>query len=150
MTYLVVVLGTFALLAGFVVLAHYETEHNVRFFASKRSLFDGHVERVQFIIEHVDLAAFAQDEIRHAMTRLGHAIAHFSLVAVRAIERLLTRLVRHLRIQHEDEVAPRETAREFVKTLSDFKDGLKATHPDVSVAAEVPEVGVLETGTRVE
>ena len=140
MTYLIAVLVSLALLAGFVSLVQYETKSGARLFALKRAQFDAHVERIEFIVEHVDLLAFAQDEVRHAMTRLGHAVAHLSLVAVRAVERLLTRLVRHLRIQHEDEVAPRETAREFVKTLSDFKDGLKATHPDISVADVSSEV----------
>ena len=120
-----------ALLAGFVALTRYETKRNTRFFAAKRTWLDEGIERVEFIVEHVDLVAFARDEVRHAMTRLGHAIAHLSLQAVRSAERLLTRLVRHLRVQHEDEVAPRETAREFVKTLSEFKDGLNATHPDI-------------------
>lgn len=120
-----------ALLAGFVALTRYETNRGARFFAAKRTWLDEGIERIEFIVEHVDLAAFARDEVRHAMTRFGHAIAHLSLQVVRATERLLTRLVRHLRVQHEDEVAPRETAREFVKTLSEFKDGLNATHPDI-------------------
>lgn len=120
-----------ALLAGFVALTRYEVKQGIRFFADRRTRFDEGIERIEFIVEHVDLMAFARDEVRHAMTRLGHAIAHLSLQVVRATERLLTRLVRHLRVQHEDEVAPRETAREFVKTLSEFKDGLNATHPDI-------------------
>ncbi len=120
-----------ALLAGFIALTRYEAKRGVRFFAAKRTWLDEGIERIEFIVEHVDLIAFARDEVRHAMTRLGHAIAHLSLQAVRSAERLLTRLVRYLRVQHEDEVAPRETAREFVKTLSEFKDGLNATHPDI-------------------
>lgn len=120
-----------ALLAGFVALTRYEANRGVRFFAARRAWLDESIERVEFIVEHVDLAAFARDEARHAMTRFGHVIAHFSLQAVRSAERVLTRLVRYLRIQHEEEVAPRETAREFVKTLSEFKDGLNASHPDI-------------------
>ena len=72
-----------------------------------------------------------RDEILHLASRIGHDIAHFSLLVVRAVERLLTRLVRRLRAQPEIDTAPRETAREFVKTLSDFKDNLKATHPEI-------------------
>ncbi|MFI5260415.1 MAG: hypothetical protein ACHQU0_01295 [Candidatus Paceibacteria bacterium] len=140
MTYLVLVLVALALLIGFVLSVRYERKQGSRFFASERGRFDAQVERAEFIIANVDLGAFARDEIRHAMTRMGHTVAHFSLQAVRATERLLTRLVRHLRAQHEEEIAPRETAREFVKTLSEFKDGLKATHPDVSVTDTVPGV----------
>ena len=141
MVYLVVVLFALTLLIGFVVLSHYEKRHETRFFEEKRARLDAHIERIEFIIEHVDLKAFVKDEIRNAMNRLGHMIAHLSLQVVRAVERLLTRLVRHLRVQHEDTAAPRESTREFVKTLSDFKDGLKTTHPDV---------GVPETGSGVE
>jgi len=125
------ILLSITLLAGFVALTQYETKHGMRFFAAKRTRLDENVERVGFIVEHVDLAAFVRDEVRHAMNWLGHAIAHLFLQAVRSAERLLTRLVRHLRTRHEDEAAPRETAREFVKTLSEFKDGLNATHPDI-------------------
>ncbi len=131
MASLVFVLIAIALLIGFVALTQYETRRGERFFAGKRMWLDTNVERVAFIIEHVDLGAFVRDEISHAMHRVGHTIAHLSLQGVRAAERLLTRLVRHLRTQHEDEVAPRETAREFVKTLSEFKDGLNATHPGI-------------------
>ena len=103
----------------------------MRFFAAKRTRLDENVERVGFIVEHVDLGAFVRDEVRHALNHAGHAIVHLSLQVVRSIERLLTRLVRRLRAQPEIDTAPRETAREFVKTLSDFKDNLKATHPEI-------------------
>lgn len=141
MIYLALVLGTLALLVGFVVLTHYETKYQKRFFAEKRARLDMRVERIEFIIEHVDLSAFVKDEIRHAMNHIGHTVAHLSLQAVRFVERLLTRLVRYLRVQHEDIDAPRESTREFVKTLSDFKGGLNAAHP---------EVGVPETASEVE
>ncbi len=120
-----------ALLVGFVALTRYEAKRGMRLCAAKRAALDENIERIAFIVEHVDLAAFARDEARHAMNRFGHAVAHLFLQAVRSTERLLTRLVRHLRTRHEDEAAPRETAREFVKTLSEFKDGLNATHPDI-------------------
>jgi hypothetical protein len=56
---------------------------------------------------------------------------HFSLLAVRAIERFLTRIVRSLRTRHSADIVPHENAREFVKTLSDFKGHLEETRPDV-------------------
>jgi len=129
--YFVSVLLSIALLAGFVALTQYETKHGIRFFAAKRTRLDENVERVGFIVEHVDLGAFVRDEVRHALNHAEHAIVHLSLQVVRSIERLLTRLVRHLRMRHEDNIAPRADAREFVKTLSEFKDGLNATHPDI-------------------
>ena len=133
MIYLAFVLGTVTLLVGFVALTKYEAQHGVRFFASPREQLDAFTKRVEFIIENVDLAAFARDEVHHATNNIGHFFAHLSLQVVRSVERLLTRLVRHLRVQNEESISPRENAREFVKTLSDFKDNLHAEHPDIDV-----------------
>ena len=132
MTYLVVLLVPIALLAGFYLLTQREAQQGVRYFASRRDAFDRDVERMEFILENVDLGAFLRDEVRNAANRIGHAIANLSLQAVRATERLLTRVVRYLRVRHEVSAAPRESTREFVKTLSDFKENLKAPEvPDI-------------------
>ena len=80
----------------------------------------------------VERVALGRDETRRIAAMTSHAIVHFSLQAVRAIERLLTRLVRHLRSRHDVDTAPRENVREFVKTLSEFKGSLKATHPEIT------------------
>ncbi|MFZ2500605.1 MAG: hypothetical protein WAW90_01295 [Minisyncoccia bacterium] len=132
MVYLVVVLISLTLLVGFVLLTQYEDHRSQRFFAAERALLDTNIERAKFIVKHVDFAAFARDEIHHAVSRVGHVIAHISLQVVRIAERLLTRAVRHLRIKNESNAAPRENAREFVKTLTDFKDELPAPHSDIS------------------
>lgn len=132
MAYLVFILITFALLAGFMALAEYEMRRGARLFPHERARLDQQVARMGFIIRHVDFSAFLRDEVRHLAARAGHDIAHLSLRLVRAVERLLTRLVRHLRSHHEiDVAAPRENARPFVKTLSDFKMRLQATRPEV-------------------
>jgi hypothetical protein len=132
MLYLTFMFIAFLLLGGFIGLTHYETEHQVRFFGARRRELDILVERVQFVFEHVDLGAFIQEEIRRLGTIAGHAIVNLSLQAVRVVERLLTRLVRYLRTTSESmEAAPRESTREFVKTLSDFKDTLKSNYPVV-------------------
>lgn len=136
MAYLVAISVAIALLVGFVVATQYEARGGIRYAASCRDALDVFSGRIVFITEHVDLAAFARDEIRNAAQRFGHTVAHVSLQAVRSVERLLTRLVRHLRTRRENAPAPHENAREFVKTLSDFKDTLNATHPDI----DAPEV----------
>lgn len=132
MANLIFILVTLALLVGFFMLTGYEARRGVRFYAPLRARLDGTVARIEFIVTHVNFGEFIRDELRHLAGRIGHDVAHLSLLVVRAVERLLTRLVRHLRTHPEVDTAPRETAREFVKTLSDFKDGLKATHPDIS------------------
>jgi len=133
MTYLVFVLATLVLLSGFLALTWYETGRGVRFYASSRTRLDQNVERIEFILAHIDLSAFLRDEIRHFARRIGHDIVHLSLVVVRAVERTLTRLIRYFHMRQAVDIAPRESAREFVKTLADFKNGLKGTHPEISV-----------------
>lgn len=112
------------------MLKNYEMRRGIRLYESKRMSLDRTVDRIVFITEHVNLAEFLRDEVRHLAGRIGHDIVHFSLIVVRIIERLLTKLMRRLRNHPEIDTSPRETAREFVKTLSDFKDNLKATHPE--------------------
>lgn len=128
---LIFILITFALLIGFFTLTLYETRNGVRFFASERARLDRNVERTEFILEHVDLGAFARDEVHRLAARVSHDVAHLSLQMVRVAERLLTRLVMYLRTRRAVDTAPRENVREFVKTLSDFKGSLNAVHPEV-------------------
>jgi hypothetical protein len=131
MAYLIFILVTLALLAGFISLSSYETGRGVRVFARKRTRLDEQVERAEFILAHVDLAAFLREEFHRIAKRVAHDIAHFSLQAVRMVERFLTRLVRRLRMERTANAVPRENAREFVRTLSDFKDKLKETPPEI-------------------
>ena len=131
MTHLVFILISIALLFGFFALTWYEAHQGMRFLAPTRTRLDRDVERVKFIFAHVDFGAFVREEARRIGNRIGHDSAHLSLQAVRAIERILTRLVRHLRTLHAVDIRPGENTREFVKTLSDFKGRLKETHPDV-------------------
>ncbi|MDP1706956.1 MAG: hypothetical protein Q8L30_00110 [bacterium] len=130
MIYTIFILASLLLLVGFFMLKNYEMRRGIRLYESKRMSLDRTVDRIVFITEHVNLAEFLRDEVRHLAGRIGHDIVHFSLIVVRIIERLLTKLMRRLRNHPEIDTSPRETAREFVKTLSDFKDNLKATHPE--------------------
>ena len=132
------VLIALALLIGFVALVEYEVRHDVRVAPRLRTRLDEQVLRAEFLITHVDLAAFIKSEFEAGMHRLGHDTVHLTLRLVRAAERLLTRVVRRLRLRVVEEEAPRETTREFVRTLSEFKDTLDATHPEIqeSPAAE--------------
>ena len=131
MAHLLFILITLALLAGFFALTWYEARRGTRFFEPLRSRLDRNVARSEFVLQHVDFSAFLRTEIYRIANRIGHGIAHLSLQGVRAVERLLTRLVRHLRTQRIPDAAPRESAREFVKTLSDFKGRLRETRPEV-------------------
>lgn len=128
---LLFILTTLTLLVGFVTLSSYETQRGTRIFAGLRTRLDQNVGRIEFILAHVDFGAFLLDETQRIAARLGHDTVHISLLVVRAAERLLTRAVRHLRTRHTVDAMPRESTRGYVKTLSDFKDHLKATHPEI-------------------
>lgn len=131
MGYLIFISGALALFIGFLILSEYEMRRGVRLFARKRAYLDEHIARIEFIIAHVDFGAFLSEEVRHLFHLVVQEIVHLSLQTVRTVERLLTRLVRHLHTQRAIDPIPRENAREFVKTLSDFKGKLEATHPKV-------------------
>src|SRR3989338_74264 len=103
-----------------------------RFAPRRRERLDQAVEHFALVLAQVDFNAFLRDEMRRIAGRVSHDIAHLSLQAVRTAERLLTRLVRYLRSRHAVDTPPGENVREFVKTLSDFKGKLKATHPEVT------------------
>ncbi len=132
MAYLIILLISLGFLVGFLVLTEYEMRRGVRVCSVQRQWIDEHAERAEFLFQHVDLSGFVRSEIERVVARVGHDLVHLSLQVVRAVERLLTRAVRYLRSRHATDEAPREQAREFVKTLADFKGSLKATHPEVS------------------
>ena len=135
MTYVVLILASLTLLAGFYALAALEARRGARVvLPGVRGLLDTHLNRFEYIAAHVDFSAFAREETLRVVTRAVHRAAHASLRGVRATERLLARLVRRLRTHQALDTAPSAQVREFVQTLSDFKGRLKApTH------AKLPE-----------
>lgn len=128
---LIAILVSLVLLGAFYLLTWLETERGFRVFAISRTHLDEFVERLIFIWRNVDLAAFIREELQHLLRRLLHDLIHYSLKLVRILERLLTRLIRYFRARQATLEAPREEAREFVKTLSDFKEELSATRPEI-------------------
>ncbi len=132
MIYLILIGLTFVLSGGFLVLSAYEQTREARYYEEYRARLDKQVKRIMFIIEHVDFVAFAKDESLRIAGKVSHFVAHLSLQAVREVERVLTRLVRYLRVHHHVEIRPAAETREFVKTLSDFKERLKDTMPELS------------------
>jgi hypothetical protein len=129
MIYLIFLITTLVLLGGFFILTWYETSHGVRFFATSRVRLDQVVARVAFIRTHVDVKAFLKEELRRLANRTGHLTVKQSLKLVRGVERLLTRLVRYFRSQEIAQVS-QESVRPFVRTLADFKEGLKTPQPE--------------------
>jgi hypothetical protein len=128
MSNLLFVLTSLILFVAFLVLTRVEMGRGGRFFARQRMALDAEVERWSFVATHVDFPAFIRDGSRALVARIIHDVAHGSLIAVRFLERLLTRAVRALRIHHAHGVAPTASANpssEFVATMKDFKQELR-------------------------
>ncbi len=128
MAYAVFVGVSIVLFIGFLALTRYEARRGTRFFAGSRAFLDTEAARVSFAFSHVDVPAFIRESLRTLVARIVHDIAHGSLIAVRFLERLLTRVVRALRTRHgavlmEEQKKQGPTA--FVATMADFKQGLK-------------------------
>jgi|SRR3989338_2579426 len=127
------IFGAATLIALFVGTLVVEARRQARFFSTYRNQLDRWVEQASFILAHVDFASFAKEEIQRLARRASHDLAHLTLQSVRAVERLLTRLVRRLRTRHPDLSQPAgESTRSFVRTLSEFKGHLEATRPEMS------------------
>jgi hypothetical protein len=132
MTPLILIFAAIVLLAGFLLLTRYEAARGARLFAPLRERLDGEVERALFVAHHVDFNAFVYAELRALAIHVGHFIAHVTLQAVRAVERLLTQAVRYLRHRVATDAGPaRETSRPFVQALDDFKEELKQNRPEI-------------------
>lgn len=126
MWYLLFIAVALLLFFGFVGLTTFETRRGVRLFVPLRESLDRFSARLSYVLTHFDLAAFSLRVLRDLFERVTHDVAHGSLVAVRFIERTLTRAVRYLRERngHAAPVAPRETSH-FVRTIIYFKRTLR-------------------------
>jgi len=101
MAYLFAILVSFLLLGGFLALTRYETAHGVRFLGGARSRFDAQVEKAAFVVRHVDWSAVLAHLVRTATARIVHDLAHATLIVVRIVERVLTRVVKYLRTRRQ-------------------------------------------------
>lgn len=129
------ILLALTLLVGYIAVLVYEARRGTRFLEVRRARLDDMAGKAAFIVRHVDFASFAREELTRLARKAGHDLAHLTLVSVRALERLLTQLVRRLRMHAERaELPARESTRHFVRTLSEFKGHLETTRP------EMPEV----------
>lgn len=131
MAYFTPILTTLVIFFSFLILTWYEKKRGVRFLEALRAHFDRQVERIEFIFVHIDLSAFLRDMVHHSARRVALDSTRLSLQSVRAVERLLIRLIRRFHMHQSLNAAPRGNARAFIKTLSDFKNNLKTVRPDV-------------------
>jgi len=97
MTYLILIAVSFLLLGGFLLLTAFERGRGLRVAGVWRNRLDAKTARMMFVVRHVDWGAFVRHLAVTAFERVAHDLAHATLVLVRALERLLTRMVKYLR-----------------------------------------------------
>lgn len=125
------ILAALILPAAYIGALVLEARRGTRFFEHQRGEFDRIIANGAFILAHVDLVRFVREEAIHASRRLTHYALHGALQGVRGVERLLTQVVRHLRLHAEAGQPAGESARTFVRTLSEFKGQLESSRPEM-------------------
>jgi len=106
MGYLITILIFVLLFLIFLLLTVYEAGRGVRFFASSRYRLDTKVGRAFFVMRHVDWGAWSAHLTKTTLEVIAHDVAHGTLMAVRTLERGLTRTVRWLRMRRDGTLPP--------------------------------------------
>ena len=128
MHYIIAILITLGLLAAFLVVVSIEERSGKRMLAGPRYNLDARVARVAFIVKHVDWGAFSAEIARTSFDRALHDTAHATLIAVRALERFLTRVVRSLRARQDTPVlAPRTTPPPVERAVAYLRKTVRRT-----------------------
>lgn len=126
---LIFILVSLVLYAGFLVLTAIEVKNGKRAFVRTRTAFDRGMGRVNFVLEHVDLPGYLRDTSHEVAVRSAHGFVRGVLVAVRFVERLLTRLVRALREHSATSMAAVVSGQEahspFIRAIRHVKDELR-------------------------
>ncbi len=122
MPYLIFIAVPLLVLAGFLALVSFEERRGSRIIlAGQRYRLDLTVARISFVVKHVDWGAFINDLVRTSVERATHDIAHMALVAVRALERQLTQVVRTLRARRDQPLlAPRADRPSRIQTAISY------------------------------
>jgi hypothetical protein len=128
MSLLILIALSSILFGGFLLLTAIETRTGSRLGEPLRKKLDRHIARLTFIATHIDWSAFIKHVARSTFDRVVHDSAHATLIAVRFMERVLTRTVRSMRerragiaathTQSRQKASLRETLQGFRKTLT--------------------------------
>lgn len=129
MPYLISILIATLVFFGFLLLTYYESRRGVRFFATARYRLDKRAARAQFLFEHVDWGAFTAHLTKTSLNTVAHDIAHVTLIAVRAVERFLTRAVSALRRNRERDALPSAGASRLQSGMAYLKQNLRPRGP---------------------
>lgn len=144
MSYLIAIAVTFLLLSGFLVFAGIESRRGTRVLRGPRTRFDRVVSRISFVVGHIDWGGFFAHLLKSTFERVLHDVVHFTLVAVRATERTLTRAIRTLRerVAHRTQEKLPDEGAPLISTLIRFrKQSKKEPAPQSETGAEVRDSG---------
>lgn len=136
MIYFIAITMSIGVCVGFLALTRFEMRRGgVRYMATRRHMLDVEVDRWKSAVEHIDVPVMVNGAVRTLSARLAHDVAHGTLVAVRFIERMLTRAVRALRMHHATTVisTTAHPSSDFVATMKDFKEELRNGRKTVDV-----------------
>ena len=123
---ILLILAATALCIGFILLTMREARHGSRLFLSdSRATLDAAASRFLLLVTHEDFGSYTRHAVLTVVGRIAHDSAHGFLVLVRATERLLTRLVRHLRDRKAPPFTESKASSTFVRHISEFKQSLR-------------------------
>ncbi len=126
MIYLLLIAFSIALFCGFFGLTIAEARTGTRILATPRRTLDKKLARIVFIANHVNWSDFLGHVVQSVVARIAHDMAHWSLIAVRFIERQLTRVVRYLRDSRPNLLAPKPSRSSiFTQTTNYFREKLR-------------------------
>jgi hypothetical protein len=120
MIYLLAIIASIALFAAFLSLTIVEARTGTRMFGTARKMLDHRVGHVSFIVKHVNWSDFIGHLVQSVAARIAHDIAHWSLIAVRFIERELTRVVRYLRDRRPNVLAPKPSRTPAITQVTNY------------------------------
>ncbi len=131
MSYLIAICITFFLLVAFVFLSWFETKQGVRLFSGTRARLDKQVARAVYVARHIDWTAFFAHMVKTTSERVAHDAVHTTLLAVRASERALTRIIRTLRerVAERGDTAPEPEGSPLIATIVRFRKTLRKGTP---------------------
>ncbi len=127
MTHLLFTFISIFLFAAFMLLTAQESRKGVRVLAGVRAKLDQRVSQAAFLFQHVDWSGFLAHLLKSSAEHLLHELAHGALIAVRTLERLLTRMVKYLRERrmHLTTVANAPKTSPFTRAVGSVKQALR-------------------------
>jgi len=124
MIYFLLIAASIALFAGFLGLTVVEARTGTRVLGGVRTRLDRTVGQASFIVKHVNWSDFLAHLVQSIGARIAHDIAHWSLIAVRFVERQLTRVVRYLRDSRPNLLAPKPSRTPAVTQVTNYFSAL--------------------------